>query len=331
MSTSRRSLRGGRVRIQATSLIVATAAFLSAGLVGAYRYAHTYSLYRGFAPPSLRQAAREINGPTWATPSEPIRDGVVQKIYVWSPAVQRRQPVWVFLPPGYAEHPTARYPVIYLLHGFPGNPLSFFSVARAGLVQDVLVAAHRMEPMIEVVPYGSPGFLQDDEWVNGIAPASGWETFVARDVVNAIDARYRTIRSGSGRAIAGLSEGGYGALNIALHHPREFRVIESWSGYMWAGRSRLLFGYGPRRRLENSPMLTVYSAAPLLKASHAYIWFYIGGIDHLLAMNERFAGELSQLRIDHRFFVSGGAHSWALWRRFMADALMVASRHMAPS
>jgi hypothetical protein len=195
-STSRHSLRGGRVGIKATSLIVATAAFLVPGLVGAYRYAHSYWLYRGFAPPTLRQAAREVIGQAWVPPSGPIRDGVVQKISVWSPAIERRQPVWVFLPPGYSEHPDARYPVIYLLHGFPGGPLSFFSVARAGLVQDILVAAHRMEPMIEVVPEGSPGLLQDDEWANSVSHASGWETFLARDVVNAIDTRYRTIPTG---------------------------------------------------------------------------------------------------------------------------------------
>ena len=54
----------------------------------------------------------------------------------------------------------------------------------------------------------------------------------------AVDRRYRTIRSGSGRAIGGLSEGGYGALNIGLHHPGRFRVIESWSGYQRADSSR---------------------------------------------------------------------------------------------
>jgi hypothetical protein len=66
-------------------------------------------------------------------------------------------------------------------------------------------------------------------------------------------------------------------------------------------------------------MLTVYSAAPLLRTSRAYIWFYIGGIDRLLPMNERFARELDQLRIDHRFFVTGvrtpgrsGADSWRM-------------------
>src|SRR5712691_7731300 len=190
-------LRETKVSIKATSLIVATAAFLGVGLLGANRYADTYWLYRGFEPPTLRQAAREINGPTWAPPTKSIGVGTLEKIWVTSRAIGRRQPVWIFLPPGYSEHPTERYPVIYLLHGFPGNPLSFFTVARAGLVEDVLVADQRMTPMIEVIPDGSAGFLQDEEWVNGVSPASGWETFLAGDVVSAIDARYRTIPSGS--------------------------------------------------------------------------------------------------------------------------------------
>ena len=60
----------------------------------------------------------------------------------------------------------------------------------------------------------------------GIGPYEGWRTFVSRDVVHAIDARYRTIAARDGRAIGGLSEGGYGALNIAMHTPQEFSLAE---------------------------------------------------------------------------------------------------------
>jgi S-formylglutathione hydrolase FrmB len=67
-----------------------------------------------------------------------------------------------------------------------------------------------------------------------VSPGNGWETFVTRDLVRAIDARYRTIPDGTARGLAGLSEGGYGALNIGLHHPGEFDLLESWSGYMIA-------------------------------------------------------------------------------------------------
>src|SRR2546426_371597 len=82
------------------------------------------------------------------------------------------------------------------------------------------------QPLILVMPFGSTGTFTDKEWVNGYRAHENWETFVARDVVRAIDARFRTIPIGSGRALAGLSEGGYASLNIGLHHPREFSVLE---------------------------------------------------------------------------------------------------------
>src|SRR5438270_8987451 len=193
----------------------ALATFLAIGLIGAYRYVDNYWLYRGFAPP--RDA-----------PFVKVR-GTALQISVTSPALGgRRQPVDIYLPPGYAAHPRRHYPVLYLLHGFPGRPAAFLATVRMGVVQDELVALHRARPMILVMPFGSTGSFTDKEGANGVRPHEGWETFVARDVVHAVEQRYRTTAV---RAIGGLSEGGYGALNIALHHPREFRVVESWSGY----------------------------------------------------------------------------------------------------
>ena len=65
-----------------------------------------------------------------------------------------------------------------------------------GVVEDELVALHRARPMILVMPFGSTGTFTDKEWANGSA-RTGWETFVARDLVRAVDARYRTIRRGA--------------------------------------------------------------------------------------------------------------------------------------
>lgn len=315
--------------IKATPLIAATAAFLCAGLIGAFRYADSYWLYRGFPPPSIPQVVRDLKGTT--PPNSRLLKGTREKIFVSSAAIGgRRQPVWVFLPPGYAKYPDRRYPVMYFLHGYPGNPLSFFNVARADILEDVLLVEGRLTPMIEVLPFGSSAQFRDEEWANGVGRASGWETFVARDLVNAIDTRYRTIPSGAGRAIAGLSEGAYGALNIALHHPSEFRVIESWSGYMRAGDIPRIFDHDRRLLAYNSPMVRVFAVARALRADHAYIWFFVGLDDRLLRMNEQFDRELNRLGIDHRFFTTSGAHSWSLWRRYAPNALMVASRHLSP-
>src|SRR5213079_3250993 len=160
-------------------------------------------------------------------------------ISVSSPALGgRNQQVVVYLPPGYASDPTRRYPVFYLLHGFPGRPAAFLLTVRAGVVDDILAARGKGQPVILVMPFGSTGTFTDKEWADGTGPNDGWATFVSRDLVQAIDARYRTLATPASRAIAGLSEGGYGAINIALHNPGEFKVVESWSGYELAAHLR---------------------------------------------------------------------------------------------
>ena len=103
------------------------------------------------------------------------------------------------------------------------SPPQFLNVGQVANAAATLVAAGQMKPVILVMPSGSRSFLADEEWVSGISKGNAWETFVARDLVTAIDARHRTIASVSRRGIAGLSEGGYGALNIGLHNPGEFR------------------------------------------------------------------------------------------------------------
>src|SRR5205085_2111226 len=92
------------------------------------------------------------------------------------------------------------------------------------------------------------------EWANGVRPHEGWETFVARDLVGTVDSRFRTIRAGWARALGGLSEGGYGAINIGLHHPGEFRVLESWSGYERAADINSIFGHEKPLLARNSPL-----------------------------------------------------------------------------
>ena len=186
-----------------------------------------------------------------------------------------------------------------------------------------------VRPMILVMPFGSSSRFTDTEWANGVGPASGWETFLARDVVRAIDARYRTIRSGAGRALGGLSEGGYGSLNIGLHHPREFHVLESWSGYVHADPIVSVFGREPALLRENSPAVSVASAAPALRRLGATIWFYSSRDDRGLRQNEAFAAQLAQLRVRHRFLVFTGGHTWRTWRENFPAALLAASRGLA--
>jgi S-formylglutathione hydrolase FrmB len=285
------------------------------GLFGTGRYVRNYWLYRGFPPP---------HDPGFVT-----AHGTTERLYVSSaPLGGRRQPVDVYLPPGYAAHPARRYPVLYLLHGVPGRPGAFLQTVRTGVVEDILVARHRLRPMILVMPFGSTGSFTDEEWADGIGAGSRWETFVARDLVRAIDARYRTVPSGSARAIGGLSEGGYGALNIALHHPGEFRVAESWSGYERAADLRPIFGHRTDLLHWNSPLEHLPAVAAKLRADRAYFWFYSGSKDRLRMQNIAFARLLAREGIPHHFYLVRGGHNWALWRGQAFRALLAASRRL---
>jgi enterochelin esterase-like enzyme len=321
LTTTWRRTRGGwaasrALRRLAFCLLAALClAGVLTGGVGVYQYAETFWLYRGYSAPLIPHG---VTAPT------------VQTITVVSPALGGfRDSVVVVLPPGYSTHSNLRYPVLYLLHGFPGKPTDYLRIGDLESVYAKGLTDETMRPMILVAPSGARYLEDDTEWANGTSKDSQWETFVARDLVTAIDARYRTIRAGSARGIAGYSEGAYGALNIGLHHPGEFSLIESWSGYMLADTSPALFDHSKALVRYNSPQYQVFSAAAGLRASRTFIWFYCGQADEDAAQNRTFAAELTALGIAHDFFWEPGGHTWRLWRDQMPHALAAASERLS--
>jgi len=304
------------LRLPAVASTVALFAFLGVGLFGARGYLDNFLVYRGFAPP------RE--------PAFVQTPGTVQRLTVRSPALGgRSQEAYVYLPAGYARQPHRRYPVLYLLHGFPGRPLAFLQTVQMGIVDDVFTTRHRAQPLILVMPFGSTGTFNDEEWVNGIGADNGWSTFVSRDLVHYIDAHYRTIASARGRGVAGLSEGGYGAIDLAVHHPREFSVVESWSGYEKPDKLRSIFGVNLQLLSANDPRLLVRKAAPSLRAIGTYFWFYSGSTDRFRTQNAAFARELATLHVPYSYRLVYGGHNWAIWRDNARAAYLAAAARLA--
>ena len=141
--------------------------------------------------------------------------------------------------------------------------------------------------------------------------------------------RALVVLSAAGRAIAGLSEGAYGAINIGLHHPGEFRVIESWSGYEIAESIQRDFGGRASLIAYNSPLVWLPHVASKLRAAHTYFWMYCGTNDSRLGQNRQFAAKLTSFGIQDRFFLLRGGHNWQLWRPHVVQALIVASTRLA--
>jgi diacylglycerol O-acyltransferase / trehalose O-mycolyltransferase len=135
--------------------------------------------------------------------------------------------VRVLLPTGYAHHPRRRYPVLYLLHGTSGGAADWTTTGGA----EQTTAG---KPLIVVMPDIA---LNDDGggwctnwWNAGKRGVPAWETFHIDQLIPWIDRNLRTIRSRAGRAIAGLSQGGFCSMSYAARHPDLFGTALSFSG-----------------------------------------------------------------------------------------------------
>ena len=293
---------------------LAVALWVLIGVIGAQQYVHGYWLYRGFPMP--------------VTPKG-IPAGRLVKSAFYSPALHARRVFYVYLPAGYAQAAARgrRFPVLYLLHAPPGRPAGFFSAGALGVDEDLLLHARRIRPLLIVVPNGkSATYGSDTEWAN--ARAGRYEDFVL-DVTRAVDRRYATLADRRGRVIGGLSEGGYAAVNIALHHLRVFGGVQSWSGYFLnSGRYSAVFAGAPAATVAyNSPALLVPKLARAIRRLGLHAFLYSGLGDHEPGRYQlpRFAALLRRAGARTGWALYRGGHDWGLWRRQGSHMLELAS------
>ncbi len=138
----------------------------------------------------------------------------------------------VYLPPGYAEAKSARYPVVYFLHGFTGSGAGWLNVSPFTLNVpqrlDNLIAQGTVPPCIGVFVDGWSA-LGGSQWINSEG-IGRYRDYVARDIVNWADRTLQTIPKPGARAVVGKSSGGYGALVISRFHPDVFAHLGVHSG-----------------------------------------------------------------------------------------------------
>jgi enterochelin esterase-like enzyme len=296
----------------ATSL----AAALVIGLVAVYNYVEQYVMYRGFGPPVSRVAPAS-------------RGRILSFSFASGALAGRMERPLVYLPAGYASHPATRYPVLYLLHGTPGNPrTAFVNSLHLGPRMDALAVAHRIRPMIVVMPPGSPStYNKATEWANGPARGSAWFQYLTHDLVRAVDSRYRTIATRAGRAIAGYSSGADAAINAILWHPATYAVAEAWSGDFRQTPSSV--GKIPSLVTHFSALQTAPTRAAVVKQAGDHVYLYAGRTDRALPMTLSVARALQRAHVQTRVNVTGGGHAWELWSSRMDGALRYASDHLA--
>ncbi len=242
-----------------------------------------------------------------------------------SPALGGPLPVEVFLPPGYSSH-GRRYPVVYFLHGLPATPTSY---TKNAFVAQSLVSAG--QPAIVVAPQGARNVNDDREYLDWSA-SEDWPRAISHDLTACIDHRFRTIPNRTGRALVGLSAGGYGAANIGLRNLPTFAAVESWSGYFVAtdpsGDNVLKLPTPSAQRAATVP--DGPALAEQLARWPTFIGFYIGRADQrFLGMNEAFDKALRETGVAHVFRTYPGGHSATLWASQAPDWLGMALAYLA--
>lgn len=251
-----------------------------------------------------------------------IEHGQLQNVSFTSQILGAQRPMLVYLPPRYDQR-TDRYPVLYLLHGAPGQYDDWARAAGIDQTLDALISVGRIPPLIVVLPDGNGGLLGDTEWANNADGSVRVEDYVVQEIVPWIDQNYRTLADANHRAIGGLSTGGFGAANIALHHPDLFHYVLSLSGNFmaaptWTGKD--VWGGNADLKAYNSPLLYA-PKAPTIRRLHFFLTVGSSETDGTVEQTQQFAAVLDRLRVPHTLRLFPGKHTWTFWKTHIVDAL----------
>jgi putative tributyrin esterase len=257
----------------------------------------------------------------------------VETVQFRSQLVNATLPYNVILPPGYRESRTTRYPVLYLLHGWAGHYTDW--VTRTNVAD--YAARYRL---IVVMPEGNDSWYVDSA---GVA-TDKYESYILKELIPDVDKRYRTIQSRYGRAVAGLSMGGYGAIKYGLKYPDRFVFAASMSGAFgvtrytenemggrnWEPFLKTLGPIGSETRKANDVFEIARGLSPARVTSLPYFYFDVGTED--AAQHVKPNRELSELfleqKIAHEYRELPGTHSWAYWDQQVQEVLKIAAAKM---
>lgn len=247
--------------------------------------------------------------------------------YRWYPSVsqQKQRRLCVYTPPGYGQSTDSNYPVLYLLHGMGGDEGAWMHLGRVSQLLDNLIAEKRMVPMIVVMSNGnisqqaapgeSPRGFEIPSFhlprtMNGEFEAS------FTDIVSFVDQNYLTRPDKDGRAIAGLSMGGFHSLYISANYPDLFGYVGLFSPAIYPSKD------------VSSPLYQNLNRKLKAQADKGYklYWIGIGTDDFLYKDVESFRKQLDALQVSYFYRETDKGHVWSNWRKYLMEFLSQAFR-----
>lgn len=247
-----------------------------------------------------------------------VPHGTVSKVWYHSRSLGADSRMTVYLPAGYEDSGPKRYPVLYLLHGMGGDEDAWPTLGRAAQILDNLIASGKAEPMIVVMPNGNAalpsapgegpsGLVQPTSDLPKTKDGSYEASFP--EIISYVDSHYRTVRKPSGRAIAGLSMGGFHSFHISKEYPGTFGYVGLFSAAV--------------RSLEDSSN-PIYSDSDAKLAAQfrdgvSLYYIAIGEDDFLYEENRVLRSYLDSHGYPYEYHESSGGHIWRNWRIYLAD------------
>src|SRR5450755_4047395 len=239
--------------------------------------------------------------------------------------------VYVFLPPQYfwaGYYQKYRFPVIELLHGFPGQPQDWITVIGINTTLKTLVAAGKAAPAVLVMPDANGSRAVSLQCLNQVrGPRDA--TYLAEDLPDYISRVLRVQPPGHAWGIAGYSEGGFCAANLGLQYGSRFGYAGVLSGYFKPQDNQLghparrvsPFGRNLTLRHRNTPVDLVESLPP--GAPVPQFWLGAGTSNRSDTKNAEIFGQLVQSRqpVVTLKFVPGGGHTMFTWRALITPML----------
>ena len=261
----------------------------------------------------------------------PARAASIDSVQVPSAVLHRPVRAVVVRPTAYATRPEAHYPVVYLLHGFGGNEREFLiHFADPSLLGRL---ADKYGVLIVTPAAGTSFYLDSPQ-----DPASQYESFMVRELLPWVAGHYRTAPGRAGRALAGFSMGGHGALYLGLRHPDLFGAASGMAAaldlaithnYAWSYPPvrRLLGDFDPARYRQYS----VVGMVEQLKASHLPVLLDCDVDDEFfIGAHRQLHQALLAAGVPHDYCERPGRHDFA----YVADALeyqlLFLTRHLRP-
>ena len=263
-----------------------------------------------------------------ATFAVPAEAGQVFADQAPSPALGRDVKFTVYVPDGYQDASSANYPVVYLLHGAGGDENEWRTKGGAVETLDGLIKRGLIRPSVVVMPTAGPASW----WADGVAEKAG--TAIMKDLLPYVESRYKVQKERIGRAIGGLSMGGYGALNLALRYPSQFCAAAVISPAIYdplppeASASRRTpqfvrdgqFDADTWKSLNYASQLDTYKAG----TQRVPMWIVSGDHDYLgiAPMSANLFWRMFQIQPKQvELRIVNGDHEWLVFRDALPDAL----------